>query len=130
VLVGTTRACCTALTHLALSQANLLDGGVDAPTGAAPAAVAQLRHFALCGVEEPVGADRQLARQLGRALQQRLIPHLTSLTCLILDGDEGKEDDQGEHSWGSVALAYFPPHVSTIASLQQLELLQAGKVLC
>jgi hypothetical protein len=100
---------CTALTRLYMEGSTLLDDGVGGPAGAAPAATARLQSLRLwdCG----------LAREgTAQALEQRLFPHLTSLTCLDVSGD-----------YKSELLSCFPPHISSMASLQELRWTEAGE---
>jgi hypothetical protein len=94
---------CTALTSLLLMESFLLDGGVNAPAGAASTAMARLQHLELFDVN------------CAQAVETRLFPHLTDLTSLGTGGDaEG-------------LLSCFPPHISSMASLQQLRLAEAGE---
>jgi hypothetical protein len=81
---------------------------VVCPAGPAPAATARLQRLKL---QECVPA-----RQGTQALEQRLFPLLTSLTCLNVGGYYNKE-----------LRACFRPHISTMASLQQLQLEGVGE---
>jgi hypothetical protein len=96
---------CTALTSLSLLCVNLLDGGVEGPAGEAPAETARLQHFKFDTVE----------CENTQALETRLFPHLASLTCLDVDGVQ------------NALVACFPPHISSMASLQKLRLSRAGE---
>jgi hypothetical protein len=97
---------CTALTKLDVGEATLLDGDLDGLAAAAPTAVARLQHLELYGVK---CAGTQ-------ALKQRLFPHLTSLTRLDVGGD-----------YESELLTCFPPHISSMVSLQKVTLDEAGE---
>jgi hypothetical protein len=101
---------CTALTHLDVRCPALLDCGA---AGEVPVAVAQLRHLQLT-VTEPLPREEQ--QRICQALQERLLLHLTSLTCLHVDD-----------YCNFALLTCFPPHISTIASLQQLKLHEIGE---
>jgi hypothetical protein len=91
---------CTALTKLILERPTVLDGETDVPDGAAPAAMAQLQSLRLFACRAYEGT--------AQALEQRLFPHLTSLTRLDVGGSE------------SELLSCFLDHISTMTSLQQL----------
>jgi hypothetical protein len=91
----------------------LLDGEVDAPVAGVPSAVAQLQHLELTMFYAPQGsAWEKNARMLAQVLQDRLTPHLASLTCLSVSaGGSSKE-------LGSA----FNQHISTMIKLKQLHL--------
>jgi hypothetical protein len=99
---------CTALTKLDMDNTTLLDDGVGTPAGPAPTATARLQSLRL--------SSCRLAREgTTQALKQRLFPLLTSLTSLDVGGT------------GNELLSGFPPHISAMASLQQLRLDEPGE---
>jgi hypothetical protein len=105
---------CPALRTLELCNPLLLDGVVrDEPM---QAAVAQLQHLTCRKWGQP--NDRKLAQ----ALENRLLPHLTALTCLDLDFRRM-----------SIAIrpttavpACFCQHISSMVNLQRLTLAATG----
>jgi hypothetical protein len=106
---------CTALTRLSLLYPTLLDDGVLMPARGVPSAVAQLRHLALqyAGPAAPDGESK-----LAQALQHRLLPHLTALTCFQL---------KNKYGCSGHLVSCFLQHVSTMNRLQRLLVWNAGE---
>jgi hypothetical protein len=98
---------CTALTQLCLIYPTLLDGDVEGPAGAAPAAAARLQRFVL-DADQPFTIQFAEANEHGKlweALHDRLIPQLTSLTELAVGGR---------------LQSCCTEHISTLVGLQKL----------
>jgi hypothetical protein len=102
---------CTALTALILNDPILLDGDVDAPAGAVPAAaVARLQHLELT---QPQAAGPEGQGSGAEVPLDILLPHLTSLTCLSF--------------WTYYRRSCFLQHISTLVGLEKLFLGSAGE---
>jgi hypothetical protein len=104
---------CTALTKLKLTRPKLLAGGVLAPAGLVPSAVARLHSFTMTGCVELPGEPED-RHSFAQTVIQMLVPHLSSLTHLHLFGD-------------SELPSCFKPHISTVVRLQQLSLQWIGE---
>jgi hypothetical protein len=107
---------CPALTKLVVSSCALLDGGVPGPAWEAPAAVARLQCLSLGSYVLSGGSKG--ARKVAQAFQERLLPHLTSLTRLHLS--KGQDRRRAIRSC-------FLQHISTIVQLQKLSLWGGGE---
>jgi hypothetical protein len=105
---------CTALTKLVLRYPTLLAGGVPAPAGVVPSAVARLHSLTLYARPSQAALDLPGEPEAARATVQMLAPHLTSLTHLYLFGDRESP-------------SCFKPHISTLVRLQQLSLRWIGE---
>jgi hypothetical protein len=115
---------CPALTRLVLRAPTLLDGSVAGPAGAAPSAVAQLQSFALEGCDRPGEADHD--SRAAQALQDRLLPHLTSLTHLSIQAASTSVDQYlntvGASLPNEPVQSCFLQHISSMVRLKQLSM--------
>jgi hypothetical protein len=100
---------CTALTALALSSMMLLDVGLDEPAVGMAAPVARLQSLELKRCDLPDGPEGP--QQAAEVLRDRLVPHLTSLTHLVLLFAEG-----------GVLCPALMQHLSSLVRLEQLSL--------
>jgi hypothetical protein len=112
---------CTSLTKLSLSNVALLDAATDRPAPAGdrcpPAAAAQLQHLQLAACSARQSCS--LRPNKPHTLDDRLLHHLTALTCL--------EVDFGEHEKSALLRTWFPATISTMVRLQRLQLLETGE---
>jgi hypothetical protein len=103
---------CTALTRLEVYDSTLLDGGVAGLAGGVPPAVAQLQHLDMSLCRGPAGAQEM--HQLQQALQDRMLPCLTSLTHLFVGQLDRRQP-------------CVMRHISSMAGLQELSIERAGE---